>query len=95
MRYTNIIYNEKFDQNKVVAGRSINIREAFETGIIKSTGKNDDFNEIDDPVNIGSRVEDEFDAINRSRQIQESNHKSKNNVSTPKGAESAQTTETA
>lgn len=95
MLITDIKYNKATDQNSVYPGRSIDLRLAFESGIVKSTGTVTDFNLLDDPSKIGARIEDEFDAVNHQRALSEAVHRNKvtrasstpckTDVSTPSG----------
>lgn len=80
-------FDPEIDQNEVIPGRSINLRDAFETGVVKSTGTDLEFNNLDDPNTIGNRIEDEFDAVNHQRALQETVYKKSktNKVSTPTG----------
>lgn len=83
---TNLEFDPLRDKSRVIPGRSINLREAFKTGIVKSTGSEDEFNDIDDPENIGTRIEDNFDAINQQRYIRSALDRAAMNAPNPNSA---------
>lgn len=65
----NNFFDPERDKERVVEGRSINLRSAFETGVVQSTGTEDEFNGLDEPENIGERIEDDFDAVIKQREL--------------------------
>lgn len=65
----NTHYNDKRDLADVVPGLSVDLVDALESGVIPDSGKDVDYNGLDDPSLIGQRIEDEFDAVIKKRNI--------------------------
>lgn len=59
----NPVYNSKTDLSPVVEGLSLDLREAVETGVVKSTGTIDSYNGIENTEDIIGRVRDNFDSM--------------------------------
>lgn len=59
----NPAFNPITDLYPVVEGLSLDLREAIETGVVKSTGTVDSYNGIEDTDDIIGRVRDNFDSM--------------------------------
>lgn len=55
-------FNPQRDQEKTVPGLALDLSAAIENGVVLDTGVNTEFNDIDDPRNIRSRIKNAFDA---------------------------------
>lgn len=62
-------YNKDTDFQPVVPHLSINIAQAIETGVVLDTGTVGEYNEIDDPNGVWTRVRDAFQAVDVQRSI--------------------------
>lgn len=77
-------YSDRRDLCDVVPGLSVDLLDALESGVIPDSGKDVDYNGLDDPSLIGQRVEDEFDAVIKKRSLL-SKSKTSNKQPTPTG----------
>lgn len=56
-------YDEKRDKGVTVGGMNIDLADAVENGVIEDIGVAPEFNDLDDPLDIGGHVTTIFQAI--------------------------------
>lgn len=58
------LFNKETDIQETRIGLSIDLSKALREGIVKDSGTEPEYNNIDDPTKIRGRVSDVFEAIN-------------------------------
>lgn len=65
--YQECLFNEKRDLGRTIEGMAVDMTAAIETGIVQDTGVDIEFNELVDVELVGSRIHDQFDALDRQK----------------------------
>lgn len=58
-------FNPECDLGRTIEGMAVDMSAAIETGVIEDTGIDIEFNDISDVEHVGSRISDQFDAVDK------------------------------
>lgn len=78
-------FDSKRDMRQTVPDLSCDLRAAIENGVVIDSGTLPEYNEIDDPFKIRSRVRDAFDVVEAHRALLLASKESKS-TTTPSAA---------